>query len=711
MNYTEFMMISQWTDKGAEDALSQWGTDHGEDLALRVYTSRLIGADPELVLHGGGNTSVKTKVRNIFEEEIEVIFVKGSGSSLDSVTPKDLPGLDLSRLRRLRNLESLTDEEMVNQLRTRLLDASSPNPSVETLLHAFLPHSFVDHSHANAILALTDQPNGVELASEALGGSIGILPYVMPGFPLAQAVAEVVETSPDLSGVVLAKHGLFSFGASAKESYERHIHLVNLAEEFLSKRRNGKTIFTFARTPFKEEAKSNAAMAFPILRGLLAEKSFNEEGFKKVVGHWDNSVKTLEFCASREAETLVKSGPITPDHVIRTKKLPLFIDNPAWSDVETLRNQLSEAVHSYRNSYDAYFRKGQQNTAVIKDKLSSSPKVVLLNGAGALCFGPSYKEANIVADITQHTLATKALAQVIGQYESITDGELFEMEYWSLEQAKLKGTRTLPLSGQVALITGGAGAIARGIAIECAKAGAQVALCDTNKKGASQTAAEINHQMKGNYAKAIEMNVTNDESVREAFDETSRSFGGVDIVVPNAGIAYVERIEELSSKEARKVSEVNYIGVLNTIREAARIFRLQMTGGNVVLNASKNVFSPGKEFGAYSASKAAASQIAKVSAIELASLSVRVNLINADAIFSSGSVPSGLWDEVGPERARRRGISLGELPDFYKERNLLKTQVDAHHVGRAVVFFASNLTPTTGATLPVDGGIPEAFPR
>ena len=711
MNYTEFMMISQWTDKGAEDALSQWGTDYGEDLALRVYTSRLIGADPELVLHGGGNTSVKTKVRNIFEEEIEVIFVKGSGSSLDSVLPKDLPGLDLSRLRRLRNLESLTDEEMVNQLRTRLLDASSPTPSVETLLHAFLPHSFVDHSHADAILALTDQPNGVELAREALGDSIGILPYVMPGFPLAQAVAGVVETSPDLSGVVLAKHGLFSFGASAKESYEKHIHLVNLAEEFLSKRRNGKTIFTFASTPFKEEAKSNAAVAFPILRGLLAEKSFSDEGFKKVVGHWDNSVKTLEFCASREAETLVKSGPITPDHVIRTKKLPLFIDNPAWSDVETLRNQLTEAVHSYRNSYDAYFQEGQQNTAVTKDKLSSSPKVVLLNGAGALCFGSSYKEAHIVADITQHTLATKALAQVVGQYESITDRELFEMEYWSLEQAKLKGARTLPLSGQVALITGGAGAIARGIAIECTKAGAQVALCDINQKGASQTAAEINHEMKGNYAKAIEMNVTNDESVREAFDETSRSFGGVDIVVPNAGIAYVERIEELSSKEARKVSEVNYIGVLNTIREAARIFRLQMTGGNVVLNASKNVFSPGQEFGAYSASKAAASQIAKVSAIELASLSVRVNLINADAIFSSGSVPSGLWDEVGPERARRRGISLGELPDFYKERNLLKTRVDAHHVGRAVVFFASNLTPTTGATLPVDGGIPEAFPR
>lgn len=704
-------MISHWTDNGADDAVSQWGNDYGEDLALRVYTSRLIGADPELVLHGGGNTSVKTKVKNIFGESLDVIFVKGSGTSLDSVTPKDLPGLDLSRLQRLKTLDSLTDEEMVNQLRTHLLDANSPNPSVETLLHAFLPYAFVDHSHANAILALTDQPNGVELAGEALGTSVGVLPYVMPGFPLAQEVARLLETSPELTAVVLAKHGLFSFGESAKESYEKHISLVNQAEHFLRKRKNNRKLFTFSNCPTLERAKANTALAFPILRGLLSETGSREENLKKVIGHWENSETTLQFCSSEEAKVLVKAGPITPDHVIRTKMLPLFIENPNWSETEILKSQLTKAIHNYRLSYDAYFEKGQQHTALAKNKLQSSPRVVLLNGAGALCFGNSSQEARAVADITKHTLTTKALAQAVGQYESLTEQELFEMEYWSLEQAKLQGIARSPLSGQVTLITGGAGAIGRGIASECAKAGAQVALCDINKKGASLTADEINSSLNSDCITPIEMDVTSDESVRNGFNEAATIFGGIDIVVPNAGVAYVERIEDLSSAEARKVSEINYIGVLNTIREATRIFRLQMTGGNIVLNASKNVFSPGQEFGAYSASKAAASQIAKIAAIELAPLSVRVNLINADAIFSSGSVSSGLWNKVGPERARRRGIPVEDLPDFYKERNLLKTRVEAHHVGRAVVFFASNLTPTTGATLPVDGGIPEAFPR
>jgi rhamnose utilization protein RhaD (predicted bifunctional aldolase and dehydrogenase)/NAD(P)-dependent dehydrogenase (short-subunit alcohol dehydrogenase family) len=600
---------------------------------------------------------------------------------------------------------------MVNELRTHLLDASSPNPSVETLLHAFLPHAFVDHSHADAILALTDQPDGIELAREAFGDRVAVLPYIMPGFPLAKAVADAVEQTPGVEGVVLAKHGLFSFGDDARSSYERHIALVDTAERFLEGRRAGRALLTprFA-TPHREPEEL-AAMVAPRLRGFLAEPSGDDSNYRRVIARWSASSDILEFCASEEARALARRGPITPDHVIRTKSLPLFVSDPAWDDEDALEKQLREAVASYRLEYDRYFEEHARNADSEKMKLDSAPRVVILPGAGVFCFGRSAGDARIASDITRHTLRTKALAEAVGEYEALSPSELFAMEYWSLEQAKLRGRSARPLEGQVALITGGAGAIARGIATECARAGAHIVVADLDGVGAQHCADAICADVGPDAAIAVAMDVTDDASVRRGFQHACIAFGGVDLVVPNAGVALVERIETLSGDHARKVADVNYLGVLNAIREAARVFRLQGTGGHVVVNASKNVFAPGEEFGAYSASKAAATQISKIAAIELAPLRVRVNLINADAIFSADDVPSGLWNQVGPERAKRRGLEPEALPDYYQNRNLLKTRIEARHVGRAVVFFASYQTPTTGATLPIDGGIPEAFPR
>lgn len=702
---------SRWDDAGAQEAIERWGKAHGEDLALRVYTSRLIGIDPELVLHGGGNTSVKTSVQNILGEPIAALFVKGSGTSLEAVKPPDLPGLDLEYLRRLRALHELTDESMVNELRTHLLDATSPNPSVETLLHAFLPHAFVDHSHADAILALTDQPKGIDLAWEAFGDRVAILPYIMPGFPLAKAVADAVEQTPAVEGVVLAKHGLFSFGDNARISYERHIALVDTAERFLAERRGGRAFFTPRFSAPSRPPEELAAMAAPRLRGLLAEPSGDDSMYHRMIARWSASADILDFCASEEARTLTRRGPITPDHVIRTKALPLFVPDPAWDDEEALDKQLREAVASYRVEYDQYFKEQVRSAESEKTQLDSAPRVVILPGAGIFCFGRSARDARIASDITRHTLRTKALAEAVGEYEALSPQDLFAMEYWSLEQAKLQGRSARPLEGQVALITGGAGAIARGIASECAQAGAQIVVADLDGVRAQHCADAICADAGSDVAIALAMDVTDDASVRRGFDHACMSFGGVDLVVPNAGVALVERIETLSGDHARRVSDVNYLGVLNTLREAARVFRIQNTGGHVVVNASKNVFAPGEEFGAYSASKAAATQISKIAAIELAPLRVRVNLINADAIFSTDDVPSGLWNEVGPDRAKRRGLEPEALPDYYQDRNLLKTRIEARHVGRAVVFFASYQTPTTGATLPIDGGIPEAFPR
>lgn len=701
-------MKSLWTDEGARRATDAYAS-HGEDVALRVYTSRLIGSESDLVLHGGGNTSVKGRIKTLLGDDVECLWVKGSGSSLDKVEPRDLPALDLAYLRRLRVLDAMSDEEMVNQLRTHLFDASSPNPSVEALLHAFLPHKFVDHSHADAVVAVTNQPQGASLVREALGERVAILPYIMPGFPLAKAVADAFEASPGVVGVVLLHHGLFTFGANARESYERHIELVDALETF-ARTRSTRAVVTATTRP--EDGIERATEIAPVLRGLLSSPDpRTDAGYKRFVLEHRGSEEVLQLASAPNARSLAQQGPITPDHVIRTKAWPLFVSDLPFGDPAAVRARLAEAVTSFRARYDAYFDSNVKAKGVTKTKLDTAPRVVVVPGVGVLSWGATKKDARIAADIAEHTLRAKATADAIGSYQSLSDADLFDMEYWSLEQAKLGKAAPRALEGQVALVTGGGGAIGRGIAAACAKEGAHVVLVDLDEDAAREAAAAIERQHGVGSAMAVRADVTDDASMRGAFDAACAAYGGLDLVVPNAGIALVRPIEELSSADALRVAQVNYLGVLGALREAARVFRAQGTGGNVVVNASKNVFAPGKDFGAYSASKAAAHQLAKVAAIELAPLGVRVNQINADAVFSHGETKSGLWQEVGPGRAKSRGLSMDELEVFYRDRNLLRSKVEAVHVGNAVVFFAAQKTPTTGATLPVDGGIPEAFPR
>lgn len=699
-------MQSRWSDDAYREALNRWA-DAGPVLAARVYSSRLIGADPALVLHGGGNTSAKGTHRTLLGEDVACIWVKGSGSSLDAVGPKDFPCLDLPYLQRLARLPAMTDEVMVNELRTHLFDASSPNPSIEALLHAFLPHAFVDHSHADAIVSVTNRPAGAERIKDALGDRVAVLPYVMPGFPLAVAVKQVYESNPRVVGVVLEKHGLFTFGDTARESYERHIELCDAAERYAARAVSGPRVEPVATDA--ETARARVALAAPILRGLLAEATGSADRPRRRVlldHHVDASVE--RFLAAPEADTLAAAGPLTPDHVIRTKASAVFLRAPTWDDEAALRAELTSATGAFRAAYDDYFERESAARADRKfSKLGSAPRVVLLGGAGILCFGGTKKDARIARDITEHTLATKLEAARGGGYQALGASDLFEMEYWSLEQAKLGKAAAKPLDGDVAIITGGAGAIGRGIAEACAAAGAHVAILDRDRARAAEAAAALPKSQ----GFAVEADVTSEASMRAAFDAVCAHFGGVDLVVPNAGVALVRPIAELGATEARAVSEVNYVGVLNTIREAARVFRAQGTGGNIVINASKNVFAPGKDFGAYSASKAAAHQLGKIAALELAPLGVRVNQINADAVFGHGDTPSGLWADVGPSRAASRGMTLDGLQAFYQGRNLLQRRVEARHVGAAVVFFASHAVATTGATLPVDGGIPEAFPR
>lgn len=701
-------MQSRWTEAGHREALDRW-SGQGTDLAERVFSSRLIGADPALVLHGGGNTSVKGARRNLLGDEVRCLWVKGSGSSLDAVTPRDFPCLDLAWLERLAGLDALSDEAMVNELRTHLFDATSPNPSIEALLHAFLPHRFVDHSHADAILSVTNRPSGIERVRDALRDRVATLPYVMPGFPLALAVKALYESNPSVVGVVLEKHGLFTFGDSARESYERHIELCDAAEKWSARASSaGRASARPSIAPSGDELQRRVALAGPILRGLLADATGTvDRPWRHVVLDHHHDASVAAFLADPAAAELASAGPLTPDHVIRTKASAAFIAAPSWDDEARLADELAVAVTAFRIEYDAYFARQTERRTTAYKKLDSAPRVVLLGGAGIFAFGRTKKDARIARDITEHTLATKLEAHHGGGYRALPESDLFEMEYWSLEQAKLGKEAPRALEGQVVLVTGGAGAIGRGIAEACVGAGAHVAIVDRDGARAAEAAAAFPTHT----AFAFEADVASEASMRAAFDAVSAHFGGVDIVVPNAGIALVKPIAELGASDARAVADVNYVGVLNTIREAARVFRAQGTGGNIVINASKNVFAPGKDFAAYSASKAAAHQLGKIAAIELAPLGVRVNLINADAVFGHGTTPSGLWADVGPQRAASRGLALDALPAFYQGRNLLQRRVEARHVGAAVLFFASQAVATTGATLPVDGGISEAFPR
>ncbi|MCA8914181.1 MAG: bifunctional aldolase/short-chain dehydrogenase [Planctomycetes bacterium] len=700
-------MESRYSDEKAAAFLDRFAAA-GEDVAMRVYTSQLIGGDPDLVMHGGGNTSVKGEFKNILGETVPAIFVKGSGWNLDSIEPPGLPGLDLEYLKKLRALDSLSDEEMVSQLRTHLFDASAPNPSVETLLHAFLPHKFIDHSHADAILAITNRPNGEELVREIFGERVGIVRYVMPGFELAKVCAEVYEQNESVEGLVLLKHGLFTFGATGRESYERHIELVSLAEDWLrDEKAKGRRLKEAFDAPDPPEAL--APEIAPLLRRLLAEATGDPDApYKRMVLEWRDSDEILDFVNSAELATLALTGPLTPDHVIRTKALPLVLFAPEFDDPA---EQLGHAVTAYRRAYDSYFKTMIYQKGVERVRLDDYPRIVLVPGVGLMAWGESKKAARIAADIYEHTIRVKSLVYATGEYEALPETDLFDVEYWPLEQAKLGKNKPKPLQGQVAVVTGAAGAIGSAVAQSLIEAGAHVVLSDVNAERLEATCEALGAKYGRDSRRGVVSDVTDERSVQALFEEASRQYGGVDIVVPNAGIAHSRPLEELDTDDWQRVMDVNVKGYFLVMREAARLMKKQGTGGHIIAIGSKNVMAPGAEFSAYSASKAAVHQLAKVTAMELAKDGIRVNVLAPDAVFGDDRNPSGLWDEVGPDRAKAHGIEFKQLEEHYRNRNLLHARVTGRHVGNAVVFFATNQTPTTGATLPIDGGIANAFPR
>ncbi len=700
-------MKSLWSESGERQAIAQWGEAHGEDFARRLYSARLIGRDPSLVLHGGGNVSLKSEVKNVLGETVATACVKVSGCDLATIKPNELPSLHLDRLRTLRVLSHLDDEAMVNECRCNLFDTKSATPSIETLLHAFLTHRYIDHSHADAVLTLTNQKDGEAAIRSALGdrmARVAIVPYIKPGFALAKAVAEAVDRTPDCEGVILLQHGLVTFGDDARTSYERHIDLVDACERFIDSRVDGRPLSISFESDV--EPKTAASMIAPTLRGLLARDCERDGGRIGPILEWRGSRDVLAILNSTEAATFASAGAITGDHLIRTRIKPVLLTDPALGDNETLSQQLAKCVADYRASYESYLREFGCNA----DLADTSPRVVLIQGAGVFAWGNTKHDACVAADIAEHTLQVQSLAHRMGGYVPLSQKHLFDMEFRGLQTAKVASPDTRPLAGRVVAISGAAGAIGAGIAEACVDAGAHVALSDLDTDRLTPVVDRLNAKNTGR-AFGLKMDVTDEASVVDGFDEIARTFGGVDVVVPNAGIAHVCSLEEMDVADFRRVIEINATGTMLFMREGIRLLKRQAIGGHLVVISSKNVAGPGKDFGAYSASKAAAHQLGRVAALELAGDGIRVNMVTPDAVFGDASTPSGLWETVGPQRAKSRGMKESDLADFYRERSLLKVPVLAKHVGNAVVFFASAATPTTGAVLPVDGGNAEAFPR
>lgn len=665
------------------------------DLDTLVYASRLLGADTSLVVWGGGNTSIKSAETDFRGRQIRVLRVKGSGSDLKDAKPADFPAVSLDDLLPHLSRETMTDEEMVAWVNHTLLDDGSPRPSIETLLHAFVPAKCVLHSHADAIVALTNNERGEEIIAEVFGGELCIVPYMRPGFRMSQLVGEAARSNPGLKGVVLMNHGLVTWSDDAREAYDRHIEMANRA---VARIKAGRA--SVPDSGLNIECRMlNASMLAPTLRGLLGAE-------KRVILRYDGSDDVLRFVNWDRAVEASRKGAATPDHILSSKRRPMWVlaDDPG--DAGSLREAAHNGLQRWQDEYREWFALHNTGEAM----LPPYPRVILVRGIGMFTAWDNAARAVILADIYHHTISIIEGAEGIAPYRSQSDADAFASEYWPLELYKL--TLSPPekeLARRVALVTGAAGAIGAGIARKFAACGAHVVCADLDFATAQSLAGELNAANKSNPALAVKMDVTSEDSVQAAFRDLALTYGGLDILVSNAGIAHSCPVDSLELADWQRSLDVNATGHFLVAREALRMMKEQGTGGSLVFIATKNVTSPGKDFGAYSAAKAAEAQLAKVIALEAGPFGIRSNMVNPDAVFKG----SGLWsNEVRNQRAAAQGIKPEDIEEFYRKRNILQATVTADDVAEAALFLASDRSAkTTGAMIPVDGGIKDAFPR
>ena len=654
-------MKSQWSDSAANEYAA-------DPLELRAYTSRLLGQDADLVLHGGGNTSVKVTNKNLFGQDEDILYVKGSGWDLGAIQAAGFAPVRLDVLRHMAGLDRLSDTDMVRMQRAAMTDPYAPNPSVEAVLHAIIPFTFVDHTHADAVVTLTNTADGIDTLRRIYGDRLLLVPYVMPGFILAKKVYEMTQDIDwtQYDGMVLLNHGVFTFDNDARQCYEKMIDIVTRAEHYIE-----------SQTSLELGTGHSGEIDLQILARL--RKQVAAEQGRAVYALLDDSAEAFSFASLPDVESIATRGPLTPDHIIRTKQIPVIIDNDA--------DRLNSQIDTYAAAYQSYF---DRNSDGRQQCLDRAPRWAVWKKQGLVSFGKNLKEAGIIADISTHTIRAIQLAEKLGGWRALPEKDLFEIEYWELEQAKLKSSKTTPeFQGRVALVTGAASGIGKACVEALLARGAAVAALDLD--------TAINGMFNREEVVEIVCDVTDAAAVKRAVEQTVRCFGGLDFLVSNAGVFTANENVEVIRDESWSVSlDVNLTSHQRLMRYAIPYLRHGIAP-SIVIMASKNVPAPGPGAAAYSAAKAALTQLARVAALELGRDNIRVNAIHPNAVFDTG-----VWtDEVLQGRAQSYGMSVEE----YRTNNVLHTEVSAQNVADMVCAMAgSTFAKTTGAQVPVDGG-------
>ena len=685
-----------------------WETNKGgafDGIDALVYRSNLLGRDRSVCNWGGGNTSSKTTLKDFRGREILVMWVKASGSDLANATAKNFTALRMEDVFPLIERESMSDEEMVAYLTQCMVDSKHPRMSIETLLHAFLPYKHVDHTHPDGAIGLCCADNGKEIAKQIYGDRFVWVPYVRPGFTLSRMIAHAVRANPKCELVLMEKHGLVTWGETSESCYRKTLAIIQEAEDFISKRVNalGAKLFggeKHARLP-DEQRRPAAAKILPLIRGLCGRQ-------KRTILTFDDAGDVSRFINSADAPKLSQVGAACPDHLVHTKRTPLYIDwNPASGDADGLATKLKTGIAKYAEEYAAYFKRNSGSGDTMNDPY---PRVILIPGVGMVTTGKSKTMADVSAALYRRAVSVMCGATALGKFVSLSEKESFDVEYWPLELYKL--TLAPPeseFSRQVALITGGAGGIGGATARRLVKEGAHVVLADLNIEAAQKLAAEINASAGEGRAFAVKMDVTQEPLVAGAFDAAILNYGGVDIVVNNAGLATSNTFEETTLKEWNLNMDVLATGYFLVARDGFRLLKRQGTGGAFIFIGSKNSVYAGKNAAAYSTAKAAEIHLARCIAAEGGEFGIRVNSVLPDAVLQGSQIWNSGWRNA---RAAAYGIQPDQLEDYYRKRTTLLVNVFPDDIAEAAAFLASSkAAKTTGCMITVDGGVPAAFTR
>jgi rhamnose utilization protein RhaD (predicted bifunctional aldolase and dehydrogenase)/NAD(P)-dependent dehydrogenase (short-subunit alcohol dehydrogenase family) len=650
-------MKNNWKDAEAQKL-------KGDLLKLRVYTSRLLGNEEDLVMHGGGNTSVKIREKNIFGEEEDILYVKGSGWDLGTIETPGFAPVKLSALHKLVELPSLSDLDMVKYQRIAMTNPSAPNPSVEAILHAIIPYTFVDHTHADAVVTVTNTPGGKKRIEEIYGENMLIVPYVMPGFILAKTIYEMTKDIDwdSLDGMILMNHGVFTFDHDAKVAYSKMIQIVSKAEKYLKSQGANKIKGT----------KKGSINALEIAQ--LRQQVSNVWGMP-ILARLDNSPASLAFSNLSNVKKITNRGPLTPDHIIRTKRTPVVFSDKPEKDLE-----------KYVQGYKAYFEKYNKGEKL----LDQAPRWAILPNSGTLSFGPSTKHLRIIEDIARHTKNAIYQSEHLGGWKALGQADLFEMEYWSLEQAKLaKAGKPKPMQGKVAIVTGAASGIGKACVESLIAQGAVVAALDI--------VPSIQKMFPQDEVLGIQCDVTNVKTLEKAIDQTVAHFGGIDLLISNAGIfPKSAKIADMDDKVWQKSLDINVTSHQKLIQLCTPFLEIGFEPA-IVLIASKNVPAPGPGASAYSVAKAGLTQLGRIAAMELGAIGIRVNMVHPNAVYDTA-----IWtDEVLAARAKHYGLTVEE----YKTNNILKSEVTSKDVADlTVAMLGQTFSKVTGAQVPIDGG-------